>query len=73
MELRVGTQNPVRDAEFTADSITEEAAERILIQRFYKSEQINWVPPEKALEIAQTQQQPIHVISIDGPFTDEAC
>ncbi len=73
MELRVGTQNPVRDAEFTADSITQEEAERILIQRFYKSERINWVPPEQALEIAQAQQKPIHVISIDGPFTDEAC
>ena len=73
MELRVGTQNPVRDAEFTGDSITQEEAERILIQRFYKSEQINWVPPEQALEIAQAQQKPIHVISIDGPLADEAC
>ena len=73
MELRVGTQDPVRDAEFTGDSITDEETERILIQRFYKSEQINWVPPEQALEIAQTQQKPIHVISIDGPLADEAC
>ncbi|MCG9131839.1 hypothetical protein J5I95_09185 [Candidatus Poribacteria bacterium] len=73
MELRVGTQNPVRDAEFTGDSITDEEAKRILIQRFYKSEQINWVPPEQALEIAQAQQKPIHVISIDGPLADEAC
>ena len=73
MELRVGTQNPVRDVEFTENSITDEEAKRILIQRFYKSEQINWVPPEQALEIAQTQQKPIHVISIDGPLTDEAC
>ena len=73
MELRAGTQNPVRDAEFTGDSITHEEAERILIQRFYKSEQINWVPPEQALEIAQAQQKPIHVISIDGPLADEAC
>ena len=80
MELRVGTQNPVRDAEskalsfkFTGDFITQEEAERILIQRFYKSEQINWVPPEQALEIAQAQQKPLHVISIDGPLADEAC
>ena len=73
MELRVGTQNPIRDAEFTGDAITQEEAKRILIQRFYKSERINWVPPEQALEIAQTQQKPIHVISIDGPLTDEAC
>ena len=73
MELRVGTQAPVRDTEFIGDVITDEEAKRILIQRFYKSEQINWVPPEQALEIAQTQQKPIHVISIDGPLADEAC
>ena len=73
MELRVGTQNPIRDAEFTGNSITQEEAERILRQRFYKSERINWVPPEQALEIAQAQQKPIHVVSIDGPLTDEAC
>ena len=54
-----------RDAEFIGDSITDEEAKRILIQRFYRSEQINWVPPEQALEIARTQQKPIHVISID--------
>ena len=73
MELRIGTQDPIRDTEFTGDSITQEEAEHILRQRFYKSEKINWVPPEQALEIAQTQQKPIHVISIDGPLTDEAC
>ena len=73
MELRVGTQTPVQGAEFIEASITDEEAKRILIQRFYRSEQINWVPPEQALEIARTQQKPIHVISIDGPFTDEAC
>ena len=73
MELRVGTQAPVQDVEFIEDSITDEEAKRILTQRFYKSEQINWVLPEQALEIAQTQQKPIHVISIDGPLTDEAC
>ena len=73
MELRAGTLDLVRDGEFTADSITQEEAKRILIQRFYKSEQINWVPPEQALEIAQTQQKPIHVISVDGPLADEAC
>ena len=73
MELRVGTPTPVQDVEFIGDSITDEEAKHILTQRFYKSEQINWVLPEQALEIAQTQQKPIHVISIDGPLTDEAC
>lgn len=73
MELRVGTLNPVQDVELIGDSITDEEAKRILTQLFYKSEQINWVPPEQALEIAQAQQKPIHVISIDGPLADEAC
>ena len=54
-------------------SITREEAERILIRRFYKSQQINWVPLEDASEISQAQQKPIHAISVDGPLADEAC
>ena len=72
MELRAGTQDILRDVEFS-ESITQEAAERALIQRFYKSQQINWVSPDEALEIAQAQQKPIHAISIDGPLMDESC
>lgn len=72
MELRAGTPNFLRDGEF-AESITQEAAERALILKFYRSLQINWIPPDKALEIAQTQQKPIHAISIDGPLFDESC
>ncbi len=73
MELCVGTQTSVQDVEFIGDSITDEEAKRILTQCFYKSEQINWIPPEQVLEMAQAEQKPIHVISIDGPLTDEAC
>ena len=72
MELHSGTQDIIRDSEFPV-SITQEAAERVLIQRFYKSQQINWVSLGDALEIAQAQQKPIHAISIDGPLADEAC
>ena len=72
MELRAGTRDFLRDAEFAA-SITQEAVERLLIQRFYKSQQINWTTPDQALEMAQAQQKPIHAISIDGPLMDEAC
>lgn len=61
-----------QETEFTT-SITPEEAERILIQRFYKSQQINWVPFEEASEISQAQQKPIHAISVDGPLADEAC
>lgn len=72
MELRTGMPDILQDAEF-AESIPQETAERVLIQHFYKSQQINWVPPEQALEMAQTHQKPIYVISIDGPLMDEAC
>ncbi|MXV73353.1 hypothetical protein F4Z99_03630 [Candidatus Poribacteria bacterium] len=72
MELRAGTQDLLENVEFTT-SITQEAAERALILRFYKSQQINWVPLVQVLEIAQAQQKPIHVISIDGPLADESC
>ena len=72
MELRAGTQDLLENVEFAA-SITQAAAERALILRFYKSQQVNWVAPAEVLEMAQAQQKPIHVISIDGPLTDESC
>jgi hypothetical protein len=72
MELRAGTPDFLRNVEFAA-SITQEAADRALISRFYKSQQINWVPPDQVLEMAQVQQKPIHAISIDGPLMDESC
>ncbi len=72
MELRAGNQDLLESVEFT-ESITQEVAERALILRFYRSQQINWMPFDQVLEMAQTQQKPIHVISIDGPLTDESC
>ena len=72
MELRAGTQDLLESVEFAA-SITQAAAERALILRFYKSQQINWVPLDQVLAIAQAQQKPIHVISVDGPLVDESC
>ena len=72
IELRAGLQEVLRDKQFI-ESITQEAAERALILRFYKSEQINWVSLVEALEIAPAQQKPIHAISIDGPLADESC
>ena len=72
MELRTEVQNVLRDTEF-AESITQETAERKLILRFYKSQQINWVSLEAALEMMQVQQKPVHAISIDGPLADESC
>ena len=72
MELRAGTQDVVRDIEFVA-AITQAEAKRGLAGRFYKSEQINWVPPDQALALAEAEVKLIHVISIDGPLVDESC
>ena len=72
VELRAGTQKILENVEFT-EEITQAAAERALILRFYKSQQINWVPPDQVLEMAQAQQKPIHAISIDGPLDNESC
>ena len=70
MELCADTQP--YDAKFNT-LITQEEAERALILCFYKSEQINWVSLEEALEMARVQQKPIHSISINGPLADESC
>ena len=72
IELRTETQTTLSDTE-TVASITQEEAEREMILRFYKSEQINGVSLEEALEMTQVQQKPVHAISIDGPLADEAC
>ena len=72
MELRAGAEDLLERIEFTA-SISQAEAERALVLRFYKSQQINWVPLAEALEKAQAEEKPIHVISIDGPLTDESC
>ena len=72
IELRTETQTVLSDTEVVA-SITQEEAERQMILRFYKSEQINWVSLGEALEMTQAQQKPVHAISIDGPLADEAC
>ncbi len=72
IELRAEIREIAPNLKFIA-SITQEAAERKLILRFYKSQKINWVSLEEALEMGPAQQKPIHVISIDGPLADESC
>lgn len=80
MELRAGTEAVLQDitthlesATSNSTAITQEEAERVLNRQFYKSEHIDWVSMEAALELAQAQQKPIHAISIDGPLADETC
>ena len=72
MELRAGIENFGRNTEFI-ESIIQEEVEKKLSLCFYKSQQINWVSLEEALEMAPAQQKPIHAISIDGPLLDESC
>ena len=48
MELRAGTQDLLENIEF-AESIPQEAAERALAQRFYKSQQIDWGTGESGI------------------------
>ncbi len=72
IELYGGTRDVLKNTEYTA-CITREKAEHILLQKFYKSQRIKWLPFDEALEIAQAEQKPIHAISIAGPLDDEAC
>lgn len=72
IELHTETQAVLSDTD-VVESITQEEAERKMILRFYKSQQINWVSLEEALEMMQAQQKPVHAISIDGPLADESC
>ena len=72
MELCAGIDSNTQNIEF-AEFITEEEAAQKLIRRFYRSQQINWVSLEEALEMAPAQQKPIHAISINGPLADESC
>ena len=72
IELRTEMPDVLQNTKFV-EAITQEEAERALMQRFYRFQQINWVSLEEALKMAQAQQKPVHAISIDGPLTDEAC
>lgn len=80
MELRAGAKDVLRDITTRLENvasgstaITQAEVERVLNRQFYRSEHIDWVSMEAALELAQAQQKPIHVISIDGPLADETC
>lgn len=72
IELRAGTETIIQDIQFS-EAIPLSEAERLLTLRFYKSQHINWVSVDAALEMARAEQKPIHIVSTDGPLTDEAC
>lgn len=54
-------------------SITQQAAERMLISHYYMFHKINWISLADAFELAPVQQKPIHAVSLDGPLFDESC
>ena len=72
IELHAGTETIIQDTQFS-ETIPLSEAKRILIRCFYKSQKINWVPVDEALKIARAEQKPIHIVSTNGPLTDEAC
>ena len=72
IELVTGAKNTVHNIQFS-ESITLPEAKRALMLRFYKSQHINWVSVDEALQRARTQQKPIHIVSTDGPLNNEVC
>ncbi len=72
MELRAGMENVLRNTQFVVSITTEKVAHKLALC-FYKSQHINWVSLEEALETAPAQQKPIHAISINGSLLDESC
>ncbi|RKU29493.1 hypothetical protein C6497_06175 [Candidatus Poribacteria bacterium] len=72
IELEAGNKDILQKVE-SIDGISKDETAKKLIQHFYKSQHINWVSLEEALEMAPVKQKPIHAISIDGPLADESC
>ena len=55
------------------EEISMKQAELTLARRFYKAQEIEWVPLDEAVEKAGSLDRPIHVVSADGTFMDESC
>lgn len=72
IELETGNKDILQNVE-SIKGISKDETDKKLIQLFYKSQHINWVSLEEALEMATVKQKPIHAISIDGPLADESC
>ena len=80
----IGTDAGVCQIEMTAGEDTAKGitflteipmteAQLALAKQFYKAQAIEWVPLDKAIEMAKSLDRPIHVISADGTFMDESC
>ena len=71
IEMTAG-EDVVKDITFL-EEIPMKQAELVLARQFYKAQEIEWVPLDKAVEKAKFLDRPIHVVSADGTFMDESC
>lgn len=57
---------------FTSEISIDDAKEK-LAKHFYAFAKIDWVPFQDALEKAQEEEKPIHVVVLFGTLDDESC
>ena len=72
IELVAGKSDVTDGIQWSA-SLDSKQSEHQLALRFYPAWKIDWVPWQGALERAQRLKKPLHIVSADGPFRDEAC
>ena len=71
IEMTAG-EDSTKEITFSSELPMEEA-QLALARRFYKAQEIEWVPLDAALEKASALDRPIHVVSAEGVFMDESC
>ena len=72
IELVGGDCSVTDEVQWSASLPTEQADQKLAL-RFYPAWKIDWVPWKEALAKARQLKKPLHVVSADGPFKDEAC
>ena len=72
MELTFGRE-PEFERILWSEEVRLETALHNLAVQFYPAWNINWVSMEDALQMARRLNKPLHIVSADGPFKDEAC
>ena len=71
IEMTAG-EDVSREITFLSE-IPMKEAQLALARRFYKAQEIEWVPLDEAVEKARSLDRPIHVVSAEGGFMDESC
>ncbi len=72
MELTFGTEPEFERTQWS-EAVSMDTTLHDLAVQFYPSWNINWVSMEDALQKARRLKKPLHIVSADGPFKDEAC